>query len=112
MPTIAAPVPYAAIDAVPLDFELNVRALEASATAFLQRLGAMPRDILRQRTAAVYGTTGSVTEPHRLAYHQALHMVLHSGQIRTIRNLYRTTRGLPPRFFPENPTFPAKRPNL
>jgi len=34
------------------------------------------------------------------------HMATHLGQIRTIRNLYRKTRGEPARFFPENPTYP------
>jgi hypothetical protein len=31
----------------------------------------------------------------------------HWGQIRTLRNWYRKTRGEPGRFFPDNPTFPA-----
>ena len=34
---------------------------------------------------------------------------MHCGQIQTIRNLYRKTRGEPARFFPENPTYPAYR---
>jgi hypothetical protein len=41
-----------------------------------------------------------------LAYHQATHLAYHTGQIRSIRNLYRKIRGEPARFFPENPTFP------
>ena len=42
-----------------------------------------------------------------LAYHQATHLARHTGQIRTIRNLYRKTRGEPARFFPDNPTYPG-----
>ena len=34
------------------------------------------------------------------------HLAMHCGQIRSIRNLYRKTRGEPLRFFPDNPTFP------
>ena len=32
---------------------------------------------------------------------------MHWGQVRTLRNLYRKTRGEPARFFPDNPTFPT-----
>jgi hypothetical protein len=35
-----------------------------------------------------------------------MHLAMHWGQINTIRNLYRKTRGEPARLFPDNPTFP------
>lgn len=61
---------------------------------------------LRERTTPAYGdaAAGSV---YFLGYHQAMHVAMHCGQIRTIRNLYRKTRGAPARFFPDNPTYPA-----
>jgi hypothetical protein len=33
------------------------------------------------------------------------------GQIRSLRNLYRTSRGEQVLFFPDNPTFPAQGTN-
>ena len=42
-----------------------------------------------------------------LSFRQAVHLAMHWGQIRTIRNLYRRTQSEPSRFFPDNPTFPA-----
>ena len=38
-----------------------------------------------------------------------MHLAGHLGQIRTIRTLYKKTRGepIPPEFYPDNPTFPG-----
>jgi hypothetical protein len=107
MPTIATSPSQEAIDAVPLDFEENFKKLEELYTRFLHILRTMPLNTLRERTAAAYGTR-SESEGRRyfLGYHQATHLAMHCGQIRTIRNLYRKTRGEPARFFPENPTYP------
>jgi hypothetical protein len=52
---------------------------------------------------------GERCPPHFLGLHQAMHLAMHPGQIRTIRNLHRTTRGEPARFFPENSTYPSLR---
>ncbi len=104
MPTIAVAAPQAAIDAVPADFEANVTRLEELYTRFVARLRTATLGTLQQRTAAAYGEARRLT--YTLGYHQALHLAMHCGQIRTIRNLYRKTRGEPARFHPENPTYP------
>jgi hypothetical protein len=60
---------------------------------------------LKQRSREAYGGWPSCS-PHFLGFHQAMHVSMHWGQIRTIRNLYQKTRGQQARFFPDNPTFP------
>jgi Protein of unknown function (DUF664) len=107
MPTIAAAAPQETIDAVPLDFEENFKILEELYTRFVEVLQTATLDTLQERTSAAYGDA-SETEgrTYLLAYHQAMHLAIHCGQIRTIRNLYRKTRGEPARFLPENPTYP------
>lgn len=50
-----------------------------------------------------------LTLPHLLGYHHAIYLAMHWGQIRSLRNLFRTTRGLPARFVPDNPTFSGTR---
>jgi hypothetical protein len=63
---------------------------------------------LRQQTVLAQVFPGGAPHPASLlSFRQAVHLASHWGQIRTIRNLYRTTRGAPGRFFPHNPTFPA-----
>ena len=111
MPTIAAPVHQRDVDAVPFDFEENLNALEGLFTRFCTALRAHSLETLRENTAAAYG--GAVTDKgiaYLLAYHQATHMAMHCGQIQTIRNLYRKTRGEPARFSPDNPTYPDSHP--
>jgi hypothetical protein len=97
------------IDSVPLNFEQNLNSLEQAYTAFLAALRTITLNDLEQRTAAAYEHWGSFP-PHFLGFHQAMHLAMHWGQVRTIRNLYRKTRGEPARFFPDNPTYP-KRPH-
>jgi hypothetical protein len=104
MPTIAVAAPQAAIDTVPADFEENVTRLEELYTRFVERLRTTTLATLQQRTAAAYGDARWLT--YSLGYHQALHLAMHCGQIRTIRNLYCKMRGEPARFLPENPTYP------
>jgi Protein of unknown function (DUF664) len=105
MPTIAVAAPQEAIEAVPADFEENFKRLEELYTRFVAILRTTTLVTIQQRTAAAYGEARRLTYP--LGYHQALHLAMHCGQIRTIRNLYRKTRGEPARFFPENPTYPS-----
>lgn len=107
MPTIATSAPQETIDAVPLDFEENFKILEKLYTRFVGALQTATLHTLQERTSAAYGDA-SETEgrTYLLAYHQAMHLAIHCGQIRTIRNLYRKTRGEPARFLPENPTYP------
>jgi hypothetical protein len=103
MPTMAVAAPQEAIDAVPADFEENFKRLEELYTHFVEILRTTMLETLQQRTAAAYGEARRRTYP--LGYHQAIHVAMHCGQIRTIRNLYRKTRGEPARFHPENPTY-------
>jgi hypothetical protein len=105
MPTIAVAAPQEAIDAVPADFEANVARLEELYTRFVELLRTATLETLQQRTAAAYGDAWRRT--YSLGYHQANHLAMHCGQIRTIRNLYCKTRGEPARFLPENPTYPT-----
>ena len=93
------------IDAVPLDFAANRDALAAAGAAFVNTLETMTASELHERTTQAYAGKAEGT-PHLLAYHQAMHLMTHCGQIRTIRNLYSKNRGERPRFFPENPTYP------
>ena len=102
MPTIAVPAPQRAIDAVPSDFDENLQELERLYSRFIEILRSATLPSLERQTSAAYGEAS--TMKHRLAYHQALHLAMHCGQIRTIRNLYQTTRGKAPRFHPDNPT--------
>ena len=107
MPSDVTPSLQEEIDAVPLDFRRNLDALEQLYIAFLDALRSTTLNRLQQRTAAAYGDAAQASgSAYLLGYHQAMHLTMHCGQIRTIRNLYRTTRGEPAKFFPDNPTYP------
>jgi hypothetical protein len=107
MPSEVTPALQEQIDGIPLDFAPNLDKLEQLFTAFLDLLRSTTLDGLRQRTAAAYGAAAAAPgSAHLLGYHQAMHVSMHCGQIRSIRNLYRKTRGQPARFFPDNPTYP------
>ena len=95
-------------ESLPLDFDRNLKELDALYGRFIAALRATTLAALREKTARAYGAAGPSL--HRLGYHLALHLAGHGAQVRTIRNLYRTTRGEPARFFPDNPTFPTGRP--
>jgi hypothetical protein len=95
-------------DSIPLVFEQNLRGLEELYTQFVAALRRTTLAALQQQT--VLGQVFPGGAPHSadlLSYRQAVHLAIHWGQIRTIRNLYRRTRGEPARFFPDNPAFPA-----
>jgi uncharacterized damage-inducible protein DinB len=96
-------------DSVPLDFEQNLRELETLFTRFIAALRGRTLAELEQQGVQAYqeSAPGRTPPPHFLAFHQVVHLAMHWGQIRTIRNLYRKTRGEPARFFPDNPTFPT-----
>ena len=107
MPTVATSPSQEALDAVSDNFQENLRALTQYCTRFLEILRTTTLNTLRERTAAAYGKIAeSEQSQYLLGYHHATHLALHCGQIRSIRNLYRKTRGEPIRFFPDNPTFP------
>lgn len=109
MPSQVTPGMQQMIDSVPLDFERNLKELEELYTRFVGALGRMTLADLQRQTALAYQDFPSEAPlpPHLLSFHQAVHLATHWGQIRTIRNLYRKTRGEPARFFPDNPSFPT-----
>ena len=93
-------------DSIPLDFEQNLKELEELYTQFIAALRRTTLAALQQQTVLAQVFPGGA--PHGadlLSFRQAVHLAMHWGQIRTIRNLYRRTRGEPGRFFPDNPTF-------
>jgi hypothetical protein len=95
-------------DSIPLDFEQNLRELEELYTRFTAALRQTTLAALKQQTVLAQVFPGSAPHPaDLLSFRQVVHLAIHWGQIRTIRNLYRRTRGEPGRFFPDNPTFPA-----
>jgi hypothetical protein len=107
MPTVATAPSQEAIDAVSDNFQENFKALVQYCTRFLEILKRTTLNTLRERTAAAYGKMAdSEANQYLLGYHHATHLAMHCGQIRSLRNLYRKTRGAPLRFFPDNPTFP------
>jgi DinB superfamily len=94
-------------DAIPLDFERNLQELEELYARFIEALRRTTLAALKQQTVLGQVFPGGAPHPaHLLSFRQAGHLAMHWGQIRTIRNLYRRTRGEPGRFFPHNPTFP------
>jgi hypothetical protein len=60
MPTIAVAAPQEAFDAVPLDFEANVRRLEELYARFVDRLRTATLETLEQRAATAYGEAAHV----------------------------------------------------
>jgi len=95
---------------VPLDFERNLKELDELCTRFFGRLRGTTLPGLERQTAVAYkhSPPGEGSPPgHFLGFHFAVHLAMHWGQIRTLRNLYGKTRGEPARFFPDNPTFPV-----
>jgi hypothetical protein len=97
------------IDSVPLDFKRNLAEMEQFCIRFIAALRTMPIDAIEQRGCVVYHDFPGQPPPHHfLGYHHAVHLAMHWGQIRSLRNLYRTSRGEPALFFPDNPTFPTR----
>jgi hypothetical protein len=96
------------IDLKETDFQRNFKELEELYSRFVAALSKTTAPALEHNTLIAYQNfPGGISRPmHLLGFHQALHLATHVGQIRSIRNLYRKTRGEPARFFPENPTFP------
>src|SRR5436190_2098346 len=93
------------IDSVPMDYERNLKDLETLYRRFVTALADTTPSALRQRTAMAYQGLPREHPLHLLSFHLAVHLAGHLGQISTIRNLYRKSRGEPARFFPDNPTF-------
>ena len=95
-------------DSIPLNFECNLQELEVLYIRFIEALRGTTLATMQQQTVlAQVFPGGAAHEASLLSFRQAQHLAMHWGQIRTIRNLYRATRGESRRFFPHNPTFPA-----
>jgi DinB superfamily len=96
------------LDLAPTNFQRNFKELEESYTRFIAVLGGTTAAALEPRTMTAYQNLPSgVSRPmHLLGFHQATHLATHLGQIRSILNLYRKTRGDTARFSPENLSFP------
>lgn len=111
MPSQVTPSLQQRIDSVPLNFEQNLKELEELYARFVAALRRMTLAALQQQTALAYQDSPRAASlpAHMLSFHQALHLAMHWGQIRSIRNLYRKTRGEPARFFPDNFAFPTGR---
>jgi hypothetical protein len=94
-------------DSIPLDFEQNLQELEKLYARFIAGLRRTTLVDLQQQTVlAQVFPGGAPYAADLLSFRQAVHLAMHWGQSRTIRNLYRRTQGEPGRFFPHNPTFP------
>ena len=105
----ASPEVKAFIDSVPLDFYRNLAEMEQFCIRFIATLRTLTIDAIEQRGRVVYhDVPGQPSPRHFLGYHHAVHLAMHWGQIRSLRNLYRTSRGEQALFFPDNPTFPTQ----
>jgi hypothetical protein len=109
MPSDPSPELQQRIDAVPMDFTQNSKDLANLYARFLAVLRQTPLPMLQLQTQRAYGTpaNGASLPPHLIGFHQATHLATHLGQIRSLRNLFRKTRGERARFHPDNPTYPA-----
>jgi hypothetical protein len=94
------------IDSIGFDYERNLKELDDLCTRFVAILRGMEESTLLKRNQLANGE--SARAPHFLSFHHPMHLVMHHGQIRTIRTLYRKTRGepVPTQFYPDNPSYP------
>ena len=91
-------------DSVPLHFDQNLKDLEGFHTRFISALQSTPLAELTRKSFLTPFAQGP--QPAKtLVLGEISHLATHRGQIRTIRNLYRKTRGEPALFLPQNPTF-------
>ena len=108
MPGDVSPELQQQIDSVPMEFGQNLKELAGLFERYLAVLRETSLARLQVQTARAYGvSSGAPVPPHFLGFHQATHLASHLGQVRTLRNLYRRTRGEPGRHHPNNPTYPA-----
>jgi uncharacterized damage-inducible protein DinB len=91
-------------DSMPQNFEQNMRALEDLHSRFISALRSVTLAELKRKTFLTPFAQGS-QPAHTLLLAEINHLATHRGQIRTIRNLYRKTRGEQGLFLPQNPTF-------
>lgn len=91
-------------DSIPRNFEQNVQALEDLHNRFISALRSTTLAELKRKTFST--PFAQAPQPaNTLLLAEISHLATHRGQIRTIRNLYRRTRGEQGLFLPQNPTF-------
>jgi hypothetical protein len=91
---------------VPLTFEQNLKDFEELHTRFVNTLKQTSLADLKRKTFVNPFAQG-VRPANSLLFSEIGHLTLHREQIRTLRNLYRRTRGEAGLFAPRNPTFDA-----
>lgn len=94
------------IASISFDYERNLKELDDLCTRFVAVLRGMDESTLLKRNQLAHGERG---RQHFLSFHHPMHLVMHHGQIRAIRTLYRKTRGesVPAQFYPDNPSYPC-----
>jgi transcriptional regulator of met regulon len=91
-------------DSVPLNFDQNMQELEGFHTRFISALRPTTLAELKRKSFLTPFAQGP-RPANTLLLAEISHLATHRGQIRTIRNLYRKSRGEPALFLPQNPTF-------
>jgi uncharacterized damage-inducible protein DinB len=91
-------------DSIAQNFEPNLKALEDLHHRFISALRSTTLAELKRKTFLTPFAQGP-QPAHTLLLAEISHLATHRGQIRTIRNLYRRTRGEQGLFLPQNPTF-------
>ena len=91
-------------DAVPLNFDQNMKELEEFHTRFITALQGTTLAELKRKSFLTPFAQGP-RPANTLLLAEISHLATHRGQIRTLRNLYRKAHGEPALFLPQNPTF-------
>lgn len=110
MPFEADPSLQQELDLVPLDVQRNLKELDELYTRFNEVLRGMTLATLEERTKLAYGEKAGQGRSYFLGFHQVVHLAMHWGQIRTVRTLYKMTRGepVPAKYFPGNVSYPKE----
>jgi uncharacterized damage-inducible protein DinB len=91
-------------DSITYDFQQNMQPFEDFHNRFVSLMKGSTLADLKVQTFV----ESSVSRPQSkesLIFREIRHIATHAGQIRTLRNLYRRTKGEKGLFFPENRTF-------
>jgi uncharacterized damage-inducible protein DinB len=91
-------------DSLSQDFGQNMKELEDLHNRFISALRSTTVAELKRKTFLTPFAQGP-QPANTLLLAEISHLATHRGQIRTIRNLYRKTRGEQGLFLPRNPTF-------
>jgi uncharacterized damage-inducible protein DinB len=89
-------------DSIPQHLDQNLQELERFHQRFIAALRATTLAELKRKTFLTPFAQGP-QPAHTLLLAEISHLATHRGQIRSIRNLYRRSRGEPGLFFPQNP---------